>query len=81
VSVHRNLFNIQIQRFFLASATIGPLLMSIFSSLLSQLKASVEYGRTAGCNDPLSECTLQDTLIDVMGSFASALPDYQKVGY
>ncbi|KAI6183672.1 hypothetical protein M3Y97_00514100 [Aphelenchoides bicaudatus] len=63
----------------IATATIGPLLLSIFCSLLVQLKASVEYGRTAGCNDPLSECTLQDTLINVIGKFASALPDYQKV--
>lgn len=63
----------------IAGATIGPLLLSVFNSLLKQLKISVEYGRTAECLDPLSECTLQDTLIDVMGTFASTLPDYQKV--
>lgn len=63
----------------IAGATIGPLLLSVFNSLLKQLKISVEYGRTAECMDPLSECALQDTLIDVMGTFASTLPDYQKV--
>jgi hypothetical protein len=65
----------------IACTTTGPLLSPVFNSLLKQLKISVEYGRSAECMDPLSECTLQDTLIDVMGGFASTLPDYQKVRF
>ncbi|KAI6172439.1 hypothetical protein M3Y98_00973300 [Aphelenchoides besseyi] len=63
----------------ISGATIGPLLLSIFSDLLKSLKTSVEYWRTAECMDPHSECMLQDRLIDVMGKFAATLPDYQKV--
>ncbi|KAI6216456.1 hypothetical protein M3Y99_01820800 [Aphelenchoides fujianensis] len=63
----------------ISGATIGPLLLSIFSDLLKSLKTSVEYYRTAECMDRNSERELQQTLIEVMGAFAATLPDYQKV--
>lgn len=63
----------------IAVATIGPLLLSIFNSLLRQLRASVEYENSAECTDTEAERTFQDTLINTMGVFAGTLPDYQKL--
>uniref|UniRef100_A0A1I7SWP5 Importin-11 n=2 Tax=Bursaphelenchus xylophilus TaxID=6326 RepID=A0A1I7SWP5_BURXY len=63
----------------IAVATIGPLLLSIFNSLLKQLRASVEYENSVECVNLTAESQFQDALINTMGVFASTLPDYQKV--
>uniref|UniRef100_A0A915CN21 Uncharacterized protein n=1 Tax=Ditylenchus dipsaci TaxID=166011 RepID=A0A915CN21_9BILA len=63
----------------IAGTTIGPLLLAIFNSLLKRLRSSVEFQQSKQCPDPAAEKTFQDTLINALGDFANALPDYQKV--
>uniref|UniRef100_A0A914I6P1 EFR3-like protein n=1 Tax=Globodera rostochiensis TaxID=31243 RepID=A0A914I6P1_GLORO len=63
----------------IAGTSIGPLLLAIFNSLLKQLRSSVEFQQSRQCTDHETERLFQDTLINALGDFASALPDYQKV--
>ncbi|CAJ0586678.1 unnamed protein product, partial [Mesorhabditis spiculigera] len=63
----------------IAGTSIGPLLLSIFNSLLKHLRASVQFQQLPTCPSPEDEKTYQETLINAMGDFANALPDYQKV--
>lgn len=63
----------------IAGTTIGPLLLAIFNSLLKRLRFSVEYQQSKQCPNPAAEKIFQDTLINTLGDFANALPDYQKV--
>uniref|UniRef100_A0A914EQE2 Uncharacterized protein n=2 Tax=Acrobeloides nanus TaxID=290746 RepID=A0A914EQE2_9BILA len=63
----------------IAGTSIGPLLLGIFNSLLKRLRASVEFQQSKQCPSISDEKTFQDTLINAMGDFANALPDYQKV--
>ncbi|CAJ0932227.1 unnamed protein product, partial [Mesorhabditis belari] len=63
----------------IAGTSIGPLLLSIFNSLLKHLRASVEFQQSKKCPSTEDEKTYQETLINAMGDFANALPDYQKV--
>lgn len=65
----------------IADTTIGPLLLAIFNSLLKRLRFSVEYQQSKQCPKPAAEKAFQDTLINAMGDFANALPDYQKVNF
>lgn len=57
----------------------GPLLLSIFNSLLKHLRTSVDFERSEKCKDSEAEKMYQEALINAMGDFANALPDYQKV--
>ncbi|KAJ1371099.1 hypothetical protein KIN20_032976 [Parelaphostrongylus tenuis] len=59
--------------------SIGPLLLSIFNSLLKHLRTSVDFERSVKCKDTEAEKLYQEALINAMGDFANALPDYQKV--
>ncbi|KAH7727484.1 Protein C32D5.3 [Aphelenchoides avenae] len=63
----------------IAGTTMGPLLLGIFNSLLKQLRGSVEFQQSRQCPDANAEKIFQETLINAMGDFANALPDYQKV--
>ncbi|CAI4231697.1 unnamed protein product [Auanema sp. JU1783] len=63
----------------IAGTSIGPLLLSIFNSLLKHLRTSVDFERSGKCRDLVAEKKYQDALINAMGDFANALPDYQKV--
>lgn len=63
----------------IAGTTIGPLLLAIFNSLLKRLRSSVEFQQSRQCLDREEEKTFQETLINALGDFANALPDYQKV--
>ncbi|GMT14476.1 hypothetical protein PFISCL1PPCAC_5773 [Pristionchus fissidentatus] len=63
----------------IAGTSIGPLLLSIFNSLLKHLRTSVEFQQSYSCPNKEDETTYQETLINAMGDFANALPDYQKV--
>ncbi|GMR36410.1 hypothetical protein PMAYCL1PPCAC_06605, partial [Pristionchus mayeri] len=63
----------------IAGTSIGPLLLSIFNSLLKHLRTSVEFQQSSYCPNKEDETTYQETLINAMGDFANALPDYQKV--
>ncbi|KAI1730683.1 protein EFR3 like protein [Ditylenchus destructor] len=63
----------------IAGTTIGPLMLAIFHSLLKRLRSSVEFQQSKQCHDPATEKTFQDTLINALGDFANALPDFQKV--
>lgn len=63
----------------IAGTTIGPLLLAIFNSLLKRLRSSVEFQQSKQCYDLNAEKTFQETLINALGDFANALPDYQKV--
>lgn len=58
---------------------LGPLLLSIFNSLLKHLRTSVDFERSSKCKDSAAEKMYQEALINAMGDFANALPDYQKV--
>lgn len=61
------------------TACLGPLLLSIFNSLLKHLRTSVDFERSGKCKDRDAEKKYQEALINAMGDFANALPDYQKV--
>lgn len=63
----------------IAGTSIGPLLLSIFNSLLKHLRTSVDFERSGKCSDQPAEKMYQEALINAMGDFANALPDYQKV--
>ncbi|KIH50589.1 hypothetical protein ANCDUO_19330, partial [Ancylostoma duodenale] len=63
----------------IAGTSIGPLLLSIFNSLLKHLRTSVDFERSEKCKDSEAEKMYQEALINAMGDFANALPDYQKV--
>lgn len=63
----------------IAGTSIGPLLLSIFNSLLKHLRTSVDFKRSGKCKDIEAEKMYQEALINAMGDFANALPDYQKV--
>lgn len=63
----------------IAGTSIGPLLLSIFNSLLKHLRTSVDFERSEKCKDSEAERMYQEALINAMGDFANALPDYQKV--
>nr|CAD2171867.1 unnamed protein product [Meloidogyne enterolobii] len=63
----------------IAGTSIGPLLLAIFNSLLKLLRSSVEFQQSKQCVDLEKEKLFQNTLINALGDFASALPDYQKV--
>uniref|UniRef100_A0A1I8B7P0 Protein EFR3 homolog B n=1 Tax=Meloidogyne hapla TaxID=6305 RepID=A0A1I8B7P0_MELHA len=63
----------------IAGTSIGPLLLAIFNSLLKLLRSSVEFQQSKQCVDLEKERLFQNTLINSLGDFASALPDYQKV--
>ncbi|KAL3080761.1 hypothetical protein niasHS_005348 [Heterodera schachtii] len=63
----------------IAGTSIGPLLLAIFNSLLKQLRCSVEFQQSRQCTNLEAERVFQDTLINALGDFANALPDYQKV--
>ncbi|CAB3404327.1 unnamed protein product [Caenorhabditis bovis] len=63
----------------IAGTSIGPLLLSIFNSLLKHLRTSVDFERSGKCKDTIAEQQYQEALINAMGDFANALPDYQKV--
>uniref|UniRef100_A0A0K0D304 Protein EFR3 n=1 Tax=Angiostrongylus cantonensis TaxID=6313 RepID=A0A0K0D304_ANGCA len=63
----------------IAGTSIGPLLLSIFNSLLKHLRTSVDFKRSGKCKDTEAEKMYQEALINAMGDFANALPDYQKV--
>lgn len=63
----------------IAGTSIGPLLLAIFNSLLKLLRSSVEFQQSKQCTDLDAERAFQDTLINALGDFANALPDYQKV--
>ncbi|CAI5441731.1 unnamed protein product [Caenorhabditis angaria] len=63
----------------IAGTSIGPLLLSIFNSLLKHLRTSVDFERSGKCSDQAAEKLYQEALINAMGDFANALPDYQKV--
>ncbi|CAD6197247.1 unnamed protein product [Caenorhabditis auriculariae] len=63
----------------IAGTSIGPLLLSIFNSLLKHLRTSVDFERSGKCQDRHAEQQYQEALINAMGDFANALPDYQKV--
>lgn len=63
----------------IAGTSIGPLLLSIFNSLLKHLRTSVDFERSGKCGDSNAEKQYQEALINAMGDFANALPDYQKV--
>jgi protein EFR3 len=63
----------------IAGSSIGPLLLAIFNALLKLLRSSVEFQQSKQCSNLEAERNFQDTLINALGDFASALPDYQKV--
>uniref|UniRef100_A0A7E4VCM6 tRNA exportin n=1 Tax=Panagrellus redivivus TaxID=6233 RepID=A0A7E4VCM6_PANRE len=63
----------------IAGTSIGPLVLNIFNSLLKRLRVSVEFQQSKQCPSIAEEKTFQETLINVMGDFANALPDYQKI--
>jgi len=63
----------------IASTSIGPLVLGIFNSLLKRLRVSVEFQQSKQCPSVSEEKTFQETLINAMGDFANALPDYQKI--
>ncbi|KJH49184.1 hypothetical protein DICVIV_04685 [Dictyocaulus viviparus] len=63
----------------IAGTSIGPLLLSIFNSLLKHLRTSVDFKRSGKCRNIEAEKMYQEALINAMGDFANALPDYQKV--
>jgi hypothetical protein len=63
----------------IAGTSIGPLLLAIFNSLLKLLRSSVEFQQSKQCIHVDAEKNFQDTLINALGDFASALPDYQKI--
>ncbi|VDK42174.1 unnamed protein product [Anisakis simplex] len=52
---------------------------SIFNSLLKHLRQSVEFQLSKECPSAEEEKIYQVTLINAMGDYANALPDYQKV--
>ncbi|VDM46756.1 unnamed protein product [Toxocara canis] len=63
----------------IAGTTIGPSLLGIFNSLLKHLRQSVEFQQSKECPSVEQEKVYQETLINAMGDYANALPDYQKV--
>ena len=63
----------------IAGASIGPLVFGIFNSLLKRLRVSVEFQQSKQCPSIEQEKTFQETLINAMGDFANALPDYTKI--
>jgi hypothetical protein len=69
-----------LQRIVSKSGTsIGPLVLGIFHSLLKRLRVSVEFQQSRQCPSVDEEKAFQRTLMDAMGDFANALPDYQKI--
>ncbi|VDN33865.1 unnamed protein product, partial [Gongylonema pulchrum] len=62
-----------------AGTSIGPSLIGIFNSLLKHLRQSVEFQQTKECPSEAQEKIYQESLINAMGDYAYALPDYQKV--
>uniref|UniRef100_A0A0N5AA46 Non-specific serine/threonine protein kinase n=1 Tax=Syphacia muris TaxID=451379 RepID=A0A0N5AA46_9BILA len=62
-----------------ANACVGPSLLGIFNSLLKHLRQSVEFRDSEECPSIESEEEYQNTLINAMGDYANALPDYQKI--
>ncbi|VIO93758.1 Hypothetical 96.7 kDa protein C32D5.3 in chromosome II, putative [Brugia malayi] len=63
----------------IAGTSIGPSLIGIFNSLLKHLRRSVEFQQTVECPSIDQEKIYQESLINAMGDYAYALPDYQKV--
>ncbi|CAG9534710.1 unnamed protein product [Cercopithifilaria johnstoni] len=63
----------------IAGTSIGPSLIGIFNSLLKHLRRSVEFQQTEECPSIDQEKIYQESLINAMGDYAYALPDYQKV--
>ncbi|KAM3719448.1 Protein EFR3 [Dirofilaria immitis] len=63
----------------IAGTSIGPSLIGIFNSLLKHLRRSVEFQQTEDCPSVDQEKIYQESLINTMGDYAYALPDYQKV--
>lgn len=63
----------------IAGMSIGPSLLGIFNSLLKHLRQSVEFQQSKDCPSVEQEKIYQETLINAMGDYANALPDYQKV--
>uniref|UniRef100_A0A9J2P232 Uncharacterized protein n=1 Tax=Ascaris lumbricoides TaxID=6252 RepID=A0A9J2P232_ASCLU len=63
----------------IAGTSIGPSLLGIFNSLLKHLRQSVEFQQSKDCPSVEQEKIYQETLINAMGDYANALPDYQKV--
>lgn len=51
----------------------------IFNSLLKHLRRSVEFQQSEECPSIEEEKIYQESLINAMGDYAYALPDYQKV--
>jgi hypothetical protein len=69
-----------LQRIVSKSGTsIGPLVLGIFHSLLKRLRVSVEFQQSRHCPSVDEEKEFQKTLMEAMGDFANALPDYQKI--
>uniref|UniRef100_A0A915PVY7 SGTA homodimerisation domain-containing protein n=1 Tax=Setaria digitata TaxID=48799 RepID=A0A915PVY7_9BILA len=59
---------------------LGSILyLGIFNSLLKHLRQSVEFQQTENCPSVDQEKIYQESLINAMGDYAYALPDYQKV--
>ncbi|MFH4973809.1 hypothetical protein AB6A40_000518 [Gnathostoma spinigerum] len=63
----------------IAGTSIGPSLLGIFNSLLKHLRQSVEFQQSEQCPSVKQEKIYQEALINAMGDYANALPDYQKV--
>ncbi|VDN04635.1 unnamed protein product [Thelazia callipaeda] len=63
----------------IAGTSIGPSLIGIFNSLLKHLRRSVEFQQSKECPSVDQEKIYQESLINAMGDYAYALPDYQKV--
>uniref|UniRef100_A0A8C2ZGW4 EFR3 homolog B n=1 Tax=Cyclopterus lumpus TaxID=8103 RepID=A0A8C2ZGW4_CYCLU len=68
-----------------ATGSVGPTVLEVFNTLLRQLRQSVDYQLTgyydnAGKHATTSaeEKTLQDAVIQTIGSFANTLPVYQR---
>ncbi|KAM8904895.1 protein EFR3 homolog B-like isoform 1-T2 [Spinachia spinachia] len=68
-----------------ATGSVGPTVLEVFNTLLRQLRQSVDYQLTgyydnAGKHKTSSteEETLQDAVIQTIGSFANTLPVYQR---
>ncbi|XP_077959956.1 protein EFR3 homolog B isoform X3 [Gasterosteus aculeatus] len=68
-----------------ATGSVGPTVLEVFNTLLRQLRQSVDYQLTgyydnAGKHKTTSteEETLQDAVVQTIGSFANTLPVYQR---